>query len=126
MRIRLAIENTKQIIEARLDSLEGELLAIWESPETPLRRRELLFLRWDECDELVNVAPKGVPAEAISEIDAIRVAAADDARRTIERFIRHHAPPRHEHAYARDELRRLNAHRISAQPFSPYTPKDDR
>jgi hypothetical protein len=120
VRTQMAIDFTKQTIAARLSELEDDLAAIWSSDESVGRKRELLFQRWDECDELVAVAPEGVPAEAISEIDGVRIDAAAKARRRIEAFVRKHAPAGEAAAFAAEELREFNARRVSREPFAPY------
>lgn len=125
LRVQLAVEFTRQLLRTRLGDLERELQSISSDAERPLAaRKELLFQRWDECDERFAVpAPDGeVPAEALSELDQDRLAAADTARRTIEAFIRRQHARGSARGYTAAELADLNRRRVSAQPFAPYNP----
>lgn len=121
LRVRLAVAHNLELLERRLDELEPELLELWSDHTVDVqRRRELLFLRWDECEEYFEIDPGDVPGEAILTIDRAQLETAEEARRKIERFIRRHLPRGSKHAYGRAELRRLNARRTSSQQFTPY------
>lgn len=121
LRTRLAVAWARQRIDERLRTLEAELLGIWtDHTKTRPARRELLFWRWDECDERFAVAPADIPTAAISEIDRYRLEAAQDARERIVRFVRRHLPRTSQHRFTAAELARLNAARSSRAPFDPY------
>lgn len=125
LRIQLAVEFTRQLLRTRLGELERELQNISSDADRTLaQRRELLFQRWDECDERFAVGQPGpeVPEEALSEIDRDRLTAADTARRSIEAFIRRQHPRGSARGYSAVELADLNKRRVSAQPFAPYNP----
>lgn len=125
LRIQLAVEFTRQLLRTRLGELERELQAISSDASMSLQgRKELLFNRWDECDERFALGQPGaeVPQEALSEIDRDRLAAADTARRTIEAFIRRQHARGSARGYTAAELQGLNKRRLSAQPFAPYNP----
>lgn len=124
LRIRMAVEFTRQLLRTRLGELENELVAISsDADQTLVERRALLFQRWDECDERFTLAPPGaeVPAEALSEIDRDRLAAADTARRSIEAYIRRQHPKGTPRGYPAAELAELNRRRVSVESFAPYT-----
>ena len=124
LRIQLAVEFTRQLLRVRLGELERDLQSISsDAQQTLAARKELLFQRWDECDERFAVGrPDGeVPEEALSEIDRDRLSAADTARRTIEAFIRRQHARGSNRGYTTAELADLNRRRVSAQPFAPYT-----
>jgi hypothetical protein len=124
LRIQLAVEFTRQLLRVRLGELGRELQDISSDTQRTLAaRKELLFQRWDECDERFAVGrPDGeVPDEALSEIDRDRLSAADTARRTIESFIRRQHAKGSNRGYTTAELADLNRRRVSAQPFAPYT-----
>jgi hypothetical protein len=124
LRIRLAVAYTVQLLDQRLRELSPELLALWSDTSLPAaRKRELLFERWDECDERFSVQPGDVPADAVSEIDGIRVETAERARRKIEAFVRRHAPKGTRNGYQKHELDTFNRRRVSHERFSPYTPR---
>ncbi len=121
LRVRLAVAHNLELLDRRLRELQPELLAIWSDARfDDARKRELLFERWDECDERFTVQPGDVPAEAVSEIDRVRVETAQRARRKIEAFIERHAPARSRRGYTKRELERFNRRRVSQQEFSPY------
>jgi hypothetical protein len=120
-RTRLAVAFARKNMAEALGRLESELYDIWaDSKLDETGRRNLLFARWDECDELFAQSAGRVPLEAISQIDAERVENADKARREIEAFIRRVAPEGSPKAYRSAELKKLNAGRISTQAFEPY------
>lgn len=124
MRTALAINHAKQNIETKLSELQADLIEIWDREGmSDTAKREVLFELWDDCDERFEVAPAGVPEEAVSEIDGFRLKAATKARRRIERFVRANLPRSSDRGYRSDELRSLNARRISKERFSPYNKK---
>ena len=109
------------ILDQRLAELEPELLRTWTTDRMTLaERKEFLFQRWDECDEMFTVDPADVPEDAILDIDSARVEIAEQARRRIEAFVRRHAPRGSKQGYTTAELKRLNARRVSREPFAPY------
>ncbi len=124
-RLRLAVAAARARIEQSLAAMPHELLAIWrDRKRPPAQRRAVLFRRWDDCDD-VSVATVGTDATPASEAAAVELAvlrrdAADRARRTIEAFVRRHAPAGSPEAYPSDELAALNAHRRSTAAFVPY------
>jgi hypothetical protein len=124
LRARLAVAWNLDLLERRLGELEPELLHLWSDHEVAVdRRKQVLFQRWDECDERFDVDPGDVPEDAILKIDEARRETAEKARRRIEAFIRRHLPRGSKHAYTREELRELNRRRVSKQSFEPYRRK---
>lgn len=124
LRIALAVEWARKQLATRFAQLDAELTATWnDHARSVAARRELLFRRWDDCDEVFNVRPGDVPPEAVSAIDNERLQTATAARRKIEAFIRQHIPRGSTAAYGDDELMRLNASRVSHEPFAPYSPR---
>lgn len=126
LRTQMAIAFTLELLETRLKGLEQELFDLWTADgQPPAARRELLFQRWDECDELYAVGPGGedITPEARSAIDQARADTAEQARRVIEGFIRRQLPRGGASGYTRAELADMNKRRRSKQPFTPY---DDR
>jgi hypothetical protein len=121
LRIRLAIAYNLDLLDRRLRELAPELLQVWSDESmSDARKRELIFERWDDCDERFSVQPGDVPDEAVSEIDRVRVETAERARRKIEAFIRRHAPAGTRRGYTKQELRQFNRRRVSQEEFSPY------
>jgi hypothetical protein len=103
-RLRAAADAT--IMRAALDDLPQYLFAVWRERRVSRElRRRILFELWDECAEDGN---------------ALMVFGGDQARRTIEAFVRAHLPPEGPHAYTYQELERLNGARTSRARFSPY------
>lgn len=127
LRTAMTVAFTLELLQVRLHGLEQELFELWNDTtrDTPAARRELLFQRWDECDEAYAVGPQGeeITAEARSMIDQARAETAEKARRVIEAFIRRHAPRAGPSAYTRAELADMNRRRRSKQPFAPYDEK---
>jgi hypothetical protein len=126
MRLGMAVTFQKQQIDKRLSRLGGELDKIWTDDRRDLgSRKELLFQRWDECDEPEEVAsptselPGFGPVDN-SELDDARQDAASSARRMIETFIREHAPQGSTEAFTAAEIADMNRRRASKQKFSPY------
>ncbi len=123
LRTQLAIAFTLELLDTRLRGLEQELFEVWgATATTPAARRELLFQRWDECDELYAVGPTGddITPEARSAIDQARAETAERARRVIEAFVRRQLPRGGPAGYTRAELADMNKRRRSKQSFSPY------
>lgn len=121
LRARLAVAWNLDLLERRLGELEPELLNLWADHEVPVdRRKQILFQRWDECDERFDIDPGAVPEDAILKIDEARRETAEKARRRIEAFIRRHLPRGSKHAYTKEELAGLNRRRVSKQSFEPY------
>lgn len=123
VRTQMAVAWTREIIGQRLGALERELFDLWSGPGDPAAKRELIFQRWDECDEAYRVEFAGeVPEEAVSEVDHIRLEAAERARRIIEDFVRRQLPRGGPHGFAKRELDDMNRRRTSRQAFRPYDP----
>ncbi|MCY1053454.1 hypothetical protein [Nannocystis sp. SCPEA4] len=121
LRTQMAIEWTMRILTYRLGTLERELFELWSAAGDPAAKRELIFQRWDECDEAYRVTIEGeLPEEAVSELDRVRTDTADEARRIIEQFVRRQLPRTGPNAYSRNELTELNRRRTSRQEFRPY------
>ena len=126
MRLGMAVAFQKQQIDKRLTRLGGELDKIWADQRRDLSsRKELLFQRWDECDEPEEIAsptselPGFGPVES-SDLDEARQDAAGSARRMIEKFIRENAPKGSADAFTAAEIADMNKRRASKQKFSPY------
>jgi hypothetical protein len=127
LRLGMAVAFQKKQLDKRLDRLEGELSKIWTDERRDLAaRKELLFQRWDECDEPDEAADESsaeVPGFGIvenSELDQARHDAATGARTRIEKFIRKHAPTGSAEAFSASDLASMNKRRISKQKFDPY------
>jgi hypothetical protein len=126
MRLGMAVAFQRKQIDKRLARLGGELDKIWADERRDLKsRKELLFQRWDECDEPEAVASPtselpGFGVVESSELDEARQDAAGSARRLIEKFIREHAPKGSAEAFTAAELSDMNGRRASEQKFSPY------
>ncbi len=126
MRLGMAVNFQKKQLDKRLRRLDGELGKIWADERRDLAaRKELLFQRWDECDEPEEVAGgqaelPGFGAVDNSELDEARQSAAVSARKRILKFIREHAPKGSAEAFTAAELADMNRRRISKEKFSPY------
>ena len=121
LRLALAVAFAKDKVDRRLKSLYRELLKLWQDDGTSeAARRRALFERWDECEEGLPVALPGFSGAASSELDELRRTGGEQARETIERFIRTQLPAGSPQAYTAEELRRLNAGRRSRGRFAPY------
>lgn len=124
LRIGMAVSFQKRQIKKRLRRLEKDLERIWTNEQRDLAaRKELIFQRWDECEEPEDLGPSEVPGFAeidTSELDEARQDAAGDARKTIEGFVRKHAPRGSAQAFTAAELADMNRRRVSKQKFSPY------
>ncbi|PRP91880.1 hypothetical protein ENSA5_52220 [Enhygromyxa salina] len=126
MRLGMAVQFQTKQLDKRLRRLNGELDKIWADERRQLgARKELLFQRWDECDEPEDVAS---PTSALpgfgevesSDLDQARQDAASSARRLIEKFVREHAPKGSPEAFTPAELSDMNRRRVSKQKFKPY------
>ncbi|MCA9698111.1 MAG: hypothetical protein KC431_11350 [Myxococcales bacterium] len=124
LRLGMAVEFQKKQIKKRLKRLEGELDKIWTDERRDLAaRKELIFQRWDECEEPDEVGTSEVPGFSevdTSEIDETRKEAAGEARDTIIDFVRERAPKGSAQAYTAGELADMNGRRSSKSKFSPY------
>jgi hypothetical protein len=125
MRLGMAVAFQKKQIDKRLSRLGSELDKIWSDERRDLSaRKELLFQRWDECDEPDEVASvaelPGFGSIDSSELDEARNDAAINARRLIEKFICEHAPKGSAEAFTAAEIAEMNRRRASKQKFSPY------
>jgi hypothetical protein len=128
LRLGMAITFQKKQLDKRLERLDGELSKIWADQRRDLdARKELLFQRWDECDEPDETTDDEASAELpgfgeveSSELDEARNEAAVDARKRIEKFVRKHAPAGSPEAFSASELADMNKRRISKQEFDPY------
>lgn len=109
-RAAMAIAEERQRLTLAVGDMPARLLAIWNDPSLGIeRRRELIFLMWDECAESGSSA---------------RMQASRAVRATIEAFVRQHAPSGSRSAYSLSELDRLNRRRRAQTPFAPYAPRD--
>ncbi len=121
LRLQMAVDFARDKLDRRLKSLYRELLDGWSSSSTTeAQRRVALFERWDECEEGLSVALPGFDGAATSELDELRHTAGEQARETIERFIRRHLPRGSAEAFTADELARFNGKRRSRGRFDPY------
>ncbi|MEM9462796.1 MAG: hypothetical protein AAGF11_52130 [Myxococcota bacterium] len=121
LRLQMAVSFASDKIDRRLASLYRELLEQWSrTSKSEAERRVALFERWDECEEGLAVRLRGFEGVNSSELDQKRRAAGQQARQTIERFIRRQLPSGSPQAYTAEELRRLNARRHSRARFAPY------
>ncbi|PRQ04438.1 hypothetical protein [Enhygromyxa salina] len=126
MRLGMAVKFQKKQLDKRLHRLGGDLDKIWADTGRGLSaRKELLFQRWDECDEPEAGATAGADIPGFgkvdsSELDDARQDAALSARRLIEKFIREHAPKGSAEAFTPAELADMNRRRASTQKFQPY------
>ena len=126
MRLEMAVDFQKKQLDKRLARLNGELEKIWADERRDLgARKQLLFERWDECDEPDEVASAGAELPGFgavddSELDDARHSAAVSARKRILEFIRKHAPKGSAEAFTAAEIAAMNQRRVSKQKFSPY------
>lgn len=121
VRTQMTIAWTLKLLTYRLGTLERELFDLWNAAGEPAAKRELIFQRWDECDEAYRVEIAGeVTEEAASEIDRARTQTAEEARRIIESFVRRQLPRPGPNAYSPRELGDMNGRRTSRQEFRPY------
>ncbi len=118
MRLEMARELVRGRMVAALVALESQLQAILSDKRRPwAKRRQILFQRWDECEELV---PGLEGQEFAGETDGLRREAGARARSRIEQFIRRHLPVGSARAFTPEEIRSMNARRRSRAPFLPY------
>ena len=99
---QIAEQYDSSVTREALDNLSQELLEIIErhSEWSLAQQRDFLFRRWDECRE-----------------DSV----GNEARTTIEEFIRRHYPQGTPREITEEELRSFNERRqTESQSFSPY------
>jgi hypothetical protein len=122
LRTAMTIAWTLRLLDFRLNALNQELFALWTAPgSAAAAKRELIFQRWDECDEAFAVGPEGeITEEAASAIDRARAETAEKARRIIEAFVRRQLPRGSASGYTAAELKDMNKRRRSKQAFEPY------
>ncbi len=125
LRQQLAVRWMKDQIAQQLNLLGDQLFAVISNSQLSLvQKRSRLFELWDDCDELsYDLLPRGMSAEARSEIDRIRIESAEKARRQIELFVQTHLKETSAKAFTDRELANLNARRRSQEVFAPYTLK---
>lgn len=105
-RMAIAAAHRERSRREALRGLPAHLAAIWGDARLSVaRRKEILFVLWDECAE---------------EGSAALVEAGARARATIVAFIRRRLPEGSARAYTRAELEALNRRRGSRAPFAPY------
>lgn len=122
VRLGLAIEHMQGLIDDALAQLVADLDAVRHDPTLDeTERRQRVFEIWDDCDERIPLAGADVPVEAESVIDQARLDAAWQARRKIEAWIRLHMPSGTTRGYSAKQIARLDASRLSAEAFDPYT-----
>jgi len=111
-RASMAMAAEDQRLQQAIRDIRGRLLAIWSDTSSSIeRRRELVYLLWEECAETGS---------------ASRLRASRAIRSSIEAFVREHAPRGSREAYTAIELQRLNRGRTSGPAFSPYSTPDQR
>jgi len=115
LRAEMAAEHRRSHEKAALGKLAGDLRAIWTDAATPMSlRKEKIFARWDECEEMLVDAGEPEPEQEA------RARAGVIARRRIEAFVRKQAPKGSPDAFTPAELREMNARRKSRARFDPY------
>ncbi len=115
LRAQMAAEHRRESEKQALAQLSTDLRTIWADGATPVSlRKEKLFVRWDECEELLVDDGSSDPEQAA------RAKAGAIARRQIEAFVRKHAPAGSADAFTAAELREMNARRRSRVQFDPY------
>jgi hypothetical protein len=114
LRSKLATEHRRATERAALASLEAQLDALWDAADSPAPlRRARIFQRWDDCVELPD-DPRA------SDEQRARGRAGERARRRIAAWIREHLPRARADAFTAEELRGMNARRLSRARFDPY------
>lgn len=98
-RAALELLQRQATLGATLGRLPARLAAIWRGPGTSAERRLALFEEWDDCADDVWGA---------------------DARRIIIDFIRTELPAGSDVGFTTEEIRRLDATRLSEEAFRPY------
>ena len=120
LRMQMAQSWSSDQMRKQLARLQGQLERAWTRADwTAVRRREVLFTLWDDCEE---APPEGEdPAKTVeAALDQARAEAGTQARKQIVAFVREELPAYSPDAYPSDELKRLNAARHSRQRFAPY------
>ncbi len=119
-RTDMAVAWTRGQVRKRLRELPAELLAVWRDDSIALqRRKEILFERWDECEDRLGLPTAGLPPDAVVEVDRMRREAGDQARRTIEAFVRRHLSDPAV-GFSDHELAAFNTRRVSVATFDPH------
>ncbi|MEE9382775.1 MAG: hypothetical protein V3V08_05105 [Nannocystaceae bacterium] len=127
LRRDMALREHRERIEAGLNLLHEDLASVWtRRGRSPGERKEQLFQRWDECSEPDRTVDRDPPTPTGENVAHWRSKAGEQARRTIESFIRQHAPPGSPYAYTDLELEAMNARRESEQRFAPYATTSPR
>ncbi len=99
LRERLEDESSAREQQHGMAALRGSLRRIWGGRGTDPQRRARIFSLWDDCAE-----------------DEV----GHRARAAIIGFVRETLPQGSPGAFTEGELRRLNAERLSREPFAPY------
>jgi hypothetical protein len=99
VRHRLAAQARAQIQGRGLVRLRRQLRAIWDAEKPTEQRREEIFRLWDSCEE--------------DEVGA-------QARAAIIEFVQAHTGVVRADVFPTEQLRRLNARRVSREAFAPY------
>ncbi len=124
LRTARAIAFSEDRIDEALARLVEELSAIQRDDSLPPeQKRRRVFELWDDCDELIPAPTNELPTTAHSRIDEIRLDAAWQGRRKIERWVRLQWPAKGKLAYREAELEQLNSTRLSHESFDPYVEK---
>ena len=106
VRAGMAMADRSARLREAQSKLRGYLEKIWRIGKwTVAQKRRVYFALWDE------VAEKG---------DAELLRAGEEARATIDAFVRARLPPGGPDAYLAEELEELNRIRKSGRRFDPY------
>jgi len=104
-RMEMAAVDRSARLRESLQRTRADLEQLWRGPDTPARKRHLLFLLWDECAE-----------DGSDEV----VGTARAVRGAIVGFVRRRLPAGSAHAFTAAELAAENARRTSTARFDPY------
>lgn len=119
LRMNMARSWSREQMRKQLAGLNRQLQRTWARTDwSAMRRREVLFTLWDDCEEADVQDGAGNSVEAT--LDQARAEAGTKARKQIVAFIREELPASSPDAYPSAELKRLNASRHSRQRFEPY------
>jgi len=120
LRMQMAQSWSRDQMRKQLARLRGQLQRTWTRSElSAVRRREVLFTLWDDCDE-ASTEGEGAAKTVETTLDQARAEVGTQARAQIVAFIREELPAGSADAYPSAELERLNASRHSRQRFAPY------
>jgi len=100
---RGTLYRTQQLVRSA-ELMERTVRALWAREADLVKRRAALFELWDDCDEG----------------DDERGQAGQRARAMILGWIGAHLPKGSAGAYTDEDIRILDGHRTSKQPFRPY------